>query len=597
MFSGRAREFSICAGLAVAVWMVFGQVAGHGYINFDDFDYVGENYAVLDGLSWEAVKFAFTSRITANWHPITWLSYMADAHMFGENPGAMHGVNAIIHACNAVLLFVVLRYLTSAVWRSAAVAALFAIHPLHVEPVAWLSDRKDLLATFFWLLTALTWAWWARGSRSWRWFAVAHLWAVLALMSKPTAVTLPFTLLILDFWPLGRIASLADLGRRAWEKSLVFALAAAQSVITFFVQRDLGATAALHDVSFARKIANVVTAYGTYLWQTVWPSDLCPMYPFPESIAIVPLVGAGVAVIAISAFALARLQRQPYLAAGWFWYLGVLVPMIGLVQVGGQAHADRYTYVALIGVFWMVAWGLRDLLGEARWQSTAIRSVAVVVVAALAWKSYAQTAYWQNDFTLFNHTLDVTTRNRLANTVVGLAHLRSKSLDQAESHIRTAMDIDPRFMPSYRHLAEVLFAKGKPEEAVKLLDKAIQLVPEGQISYYNRGIVLKALERNPEAVADFEKALAMGLEDDEAKRAHLELGLIRAKEGKPEEALKHFQRAVDIDPFYYLGQKNLAFAHYQMKNYKEARTRFMRLAQVNPGDQDVRNALRSMQRR
>ena len=588
------RELCLCTVLAVAVWLVFAQTGSHGYVNFDDWDYVGDNPAVLSGITWEGVKFAFTTKLTANWHPVAWLSHMLDVQLFGENPGAMHLASMWLHAANVMLVFLLLRYLTGAFWRSAAVAALFAIHPLHVEPVAWLADRKDLVAAFFWLLTALTYGYWAKRAASWRWFALAHVWAALAALSKPTTVTLPITLLLLDAWPLGRMDNPA---RRVFEKTGFFLLAAVQSVVTYIFMRDFSAMQTLPDVTFARKAANAIASYGLYLWQTVLPRNLAPMYPFPQKIEALPVAAGAIAIILISWLALRRIRKQPYFAAGWFWYLAVLAPVIGIVQGGMQAHADRYTYVALLGIFWLVAWGLHDWLGEARWQSGALQAAAAAVGVALMWQSYAQAALWVDDRTLFGHTLAVTGPNRLANSVVGLSLLRAKKYDDAGKHLRAALAIDPAFMPAYRHLAELHFAQQQPDEALKLLNQAVALEPRASVTYYNRGIVLKSMGRKSEAVADFEKAGKMGLDPDRAKRANLESGLIKNSEGKHAEALKFFEKSLDVDPFYYLAEKNLAFTHYSMKNYDQALFHFQALVRIDPSDQDVSKALASIKKK
>ena len=589
------REIGVCAALAVAIWLVFSQIGAHGYINFDDWDYVGENLAVLSGVTWEGVKFAFATKMTANWHPVTWLSHMLDVQLFGENPGAMHLTAMWLHIANSMLVFVLLRVLTGALWRSAAVAALFAVHPLHVEPVAWLSDRRDLLATFFWLLTALTYGHWARrGAASWRLFALAHFWAALATMSKPTTVALPLTLLLLDVWPLRRMDNAAS---RVIEKAGFFLMAAGLSVATYLIQRDQGGTTALADVSQTHKWANAIGSYGVYLWQTVAPGNLTPMYPFPKSIDWLVVVAAAAVIIAISALALARLQRQPYIAAGWFWYLGVLLPMIGIVQVGIQAHADRYTYVALIGIFWIIVWGLHEWLGETRWRSPVFQAAAAAVGLVLMWQSYAQAALWIDDRTLFGHTLAVTGPNRLAHTVVGLSNMRAKNYDDAERHLRKALEQEPKFIPAYRHLAELLFARGKPEEALTLLDKAVQMEPRAAVTYYNRGIVLRAVGRKKDALADFEHGIKIGLNQDQTKRAYLESGLMENSDGRHTEALAYFKKALDLDPFYYLAEKNLAFTYYSMKNYEQAMYWFQQLQAINPADEDVKKALASIKKK
>lgn len=591
LFTRFTKEIGLCLALAAAVWLVFQQIGAHLYVNFDDWDYVGENFAVLNGLTWEGVQFAFTSKIGANWHPVTWLSHMLDASLFGEDPGAMHTMSMWLHAANAILLFTLLRYLSGSVWRSVAVAALFALHPLHVEPVAWLSDRKDLLATFFWLLTALSYGHWGKARAGWGWLAAAHGWAALALMSKPTAVALPFTLLLLDIWPLQR---LNEIGARLREKAGFFALAAAQAFITFQVQSELGATEALTSVGPLAKLANAIASYGIYLFQMVAPVNLTPMYPFPEQIQWFPVL-ASVAILALgTALALRLRQSTPWFTAGWFWYLLVLAPMAGFVQVGIQSHADRYTYVSLIGIFWIVVWGLGNWLGEQRWRRGEWQAAAGVILVLLAWRSYAQAALWVDDQTLFGHTLAVTGKNRLANNVMGLSYLRAKNLDKAEKHLTAALEIDRSFMPSYRYLAEVRFAQGKTEEALTLLNRAVEMEPRGTVTYYNRGIVLRAMNRRAEAVADLEKALKMGLEPDQAKRANVELGLVRSSENNHDAAKKYFEAALEIDPFYYLAEKNLAFAQYALKDYARAQFHLKNLAMRDPEDKDVERALKSI---
>ncbi len=586
------REIAVCAVLAAAVWLVFAQIGGHGYVNFDDWDYVGDNPAVLSGVSWEGLKFAFTTDMTANWHPVTWISHMLDVQLFGQDPGVMHLSSMWLHAINAMVLFSLLRYLTGAFWRSAIVAALFAVHPLHVEPVAWLSDRKDLVATFFWLLTALTYGHWAkRGATNWRWFALAHVWAALATMSKPTSVSLPLTLLLIDLWPLRRVESL---GGRVVEKAGFFVFALVQSVVTFKIQSDIGATVALTDVGLVRKVANAVASYGVYLWQAMVPINLTPMYPFPESVQWLQVAAAALAIAAVTGFALARLRQQPYLAAGWLWYLGVLVPMIGVVQVGLQAHADRYTYVSLIGIFWIVVWGLHEWIGEARWRGSAGQGAVAAVLLGFIWMSYAQAALWIDDRTLFGHTLKVTGRNRLANTVVGLSHMRAKNFGDADRHLRAALALEPDFMPAHRHMAELLFAQGKSDEALAELDTAVKLEPRAAVTYYNRGIVLRAVGKKDEALADFDKAVKIGVSEDQAKRSHLESGLIKNSQGKHAEALAMFEKAMEIDPFYYLAEKNLAFTYYTMKDYEKALYWFQQLQAIDPADEDVSKALKSI---
>jgi len=591
-FSRHRAEILLCAALAAAVWAVFGQTTAFGLVNFDDYDYLGENPFVRQGLTAEGLRFAFTSPMTGNWHPLTWLSLMADVTLFGLDAGAAHRTAVVLHAAAAMVLFLLLRQFTGALWRSAAVAGLFAIHPLHVESVAWISERKDVLSALFWFVTIWLYGTWARGGRSRLWFGAAHVTAALAMMSKPSSVTLPFTLLLFDVWPLRRFSREALPGLIR-EKALLFVMIAALGFITFRTQSALGATRSLTGVTAAHKLANAAASYAIYLRQTIWPAGLAPLYPYPETIPVIPAAAGAAVLIGGTALALRHARRRPYLPAGWFWYVGTLVPMIGIVQVGIQAHADRYTYVPLIGIFWIVAWGLHDL-AVSRVPAPWIRGAAAAVFLALAWTAWAQAACWRDDLALFGRALEVTKRNRMAHTVVGLAHLRERRLDQAETHLRTALELDPKFTPSYRNLAEALFAQGRAAEALPLIEKAIELTPESPLNHYTRGIVLRALERNGEAAADLSKAIQQGLVPDQEKRAQLELGLIRVKEEQHEAALRHFAAALSIDPDYYLARKNLAFTLLRLDRRGAARTEFLRLAQMNPADPDVRRTLAAL---
>lgn len=590
--AARTRELLACAALAALVWMAFGQIIDHPPVNFDDHDYFTRNPIVLGGLNWEGVRFAFTTPMTANWHPATWLSYMTDVALFGPSVAAVRRTSVVLHAANAVLVFLLLRWLTGAFWRSAIVAALFAIHPLHVESVAWLSQRKEVLSGFFWLLTLLAWAQWAKQQTISR-YAAAAAAAALAMMSKPSAVTIPFALLLLDYWPLARLKAVRDLGRLALEKIPFFAMSVAISVVTYLFQEDLGAMERTSTAPLALKLTNAVASYGAYLRQTIWPANLAVLYPFPESPPAAPAAVSAVVLIAITALAVRLGGTHRFLPAGWFWFLGVLVPMIGIVQVGIQSHADRYTYMPLLGLFWLIVWGLHDLAGTRR-TSGAMQAAAAVVIALLLWRCWVQSRFWRDDLTLFTRTLEVTgDRNRLAHSVIGNAHLSARRLPDAERHLRRAVELDKTFAPSYRELSEALLGQGRAAEALAEIDKAIELAPDSQLNYYSRGIVLRALKRDDEAVAAFEKAIGMGLLDAEENRALREMGLARMRQERHVDAIPLFRRALLIEPGDFLSRKNLAFAHLKLSQYAEARAQFERLAQMNPADPDVRTGLRA----
>ena len=398
------RDVLVCLFLIITTFAVYWQVHNHDFINLDDDLYITENDQVQKGLSRESVVWAFTTTHAANWHPLTWLSHMVDFQLYGLNPKGHHLTNVFFHLLNTLLLFFVLQRMTGALWRSGFVAALFALHPLHVESVAWVAERKDVLSTLFWLLTIWAYTWYVERPRRTR-YLLTLLTFTLGLMAKPMLVTLPFVLLLLDYWPLGRFqvgqldtalsapgqASLSTRSvwsqtlRLIWEKAPFFALAAASSIVTFLVQKGGGAVRPWERFPITIRIANGLVSYVKYMGKMIWPSDLAVFYPHPgASLPIWQAVAAGLLLLSISIAAIRLAKNHPYLAVGWLWYLGTLVPIIGFVQVGGQALADRYTYVSLIGLFIIIAWGVSDIVAKWRYQRV------VFIIAAGAPSSYPQ---------------------------------------------------------------------------------------------------------------------------------------------------------------------------------------------------------------
>ena len=433
-------------GLILLCAAVYWPVGRAEFLSVDDHEYVSGNQTVQAGLTANGVRWAFDGAHVANYHPLTWLSHMLDHQLFGPDPGPQHLVNLLFHAINSVLVFVVFQRMTGQTWASAFLGALFAVHPQHVESVAWVAERKDVLGAFFWILTTLAYVRWLDRPGSGR-FALVVLLYALGLCAKPMLVTLPFTLLLLDFWPFRRIHApwndLRGVARLAREKLPLFALAAVSCAVTYAVQRSAGAMDAGDTISFGLRAQNAVVACATYLWRFVAPFDLAVFYPLPATaLPLSTVLLAALVVGGLTAFALWSARYRPWLTVGWLWFLGTLVPVLGLVQVGSQATADRYTYLPMIGLSIAVAFGVSDFVRELRqprvWVATAATIGAALVLGwtALTWR---QVAYWRDDAALFGRALEVVPGNYLAHGVLGVGHLRAGRLAEAEAELREAV--------------------------------------------------------------------------------------------------------------------------------------------------------------
>ena len=416
----RGRTGGVCLALALLVWIVFGQTLGHEFVNYDDNVYVYENPLVSEGLTWRGMAAAFAESHARNWHPLTTLSHMLDAELFGLTPRGHHATNVVLHTAAVLLLFLILRDMTGAFWRSALVAALFAIHPLRAESVAWIAERKDLTSGVFMMLTLGAYLGYARQPSFLR-YALVLLAFVGGLMSKAMLVTVPFVLLLVDFWPLGRFAQSApgmwrtQSSRLALllEKLPLLALSAAASAITFFLQKRVAYQA--DDLPLLWRINNAATAYVTYIWRMIWPADLAAFYPHPlDRIPAWQVAGACALLIGFTALVVLWRQRRPYLLTGWFWYLGMLVPVIGIVDVGSQASADRYTYLPQIGLSICIVWAVAELAPRWQYRRQVFAAVAGSVIVAFSWIAWRQAAYWRNSEALWRRTLAVTSGNDIA---------------------------------------------------------------------------------------------------------------------------------------------------------------------------------------
>jgi tetratricopeptide (TPR) repeat protein len=525
-------------------WIVFGQTLWHDFINYDDPRYVYENTKITGGLSFSVIAWAFTHVHSMNWHPLTTISHMLDCQLYGLKAGAHHFTNVLLHSIVAILLFLTLQYMTGALWRSAFVAAVFAIHPLHVESVAWIAERKDVLSGVFFMLTLLAYVHYARAPSIWRYLMVVFLFA-LGLMSKPMLVTLPFVLLLLDHWPLGRIREEgSNVGRQllklAVEKIPLIVLSAVSSVVTFVAQK--GAVGETEQLSVLARINNAVVSYVAYIWQMLWPMRLAVFYPHPENrLLLWEIIASLLLLICLTVLAIALRKQRPYLITGWLWYLGMLVPVIGLVQVGWQGHADRYTYLPQIGLYIAGTWAFADLTASWRRRRVLLGAAALLVVAALSWCAWIQTSYWRDSETLFRHALAVTANNDVAENNLGIVFLRKGEVDQAISLLQAAVDLRPDNSPAHENLAKALLQKGQVADALVHYRKLLKLQPDNIEVHNIVGTVLIQQGRVAEGVEEWQKVLAV---EPDNGNAMSNLAWVFAT--SPEDSLRDGAQAVQL---------------------------------------------------
>jgi hypothetical protein len=497
--------------IVALVMYAYSSVWHYGFESFDDPQYVSENPHVANGLTFEGISWAMTSGYAANWHPLTWVSHMLDIQLFGMNAGAHHATNVILHIANTALLFGVLARMTGAVWRSLFVAGLFALHPIHVESVAWISERKDVLSALFWMLTLWAYGSYVRQPRPSRYLGVVALFA-LGLMAKSMVVTLPFVLLLLDFWPLGRVSFAG--GRQTVralvvEKIPLFALSAAASFVTFTVQRRGGAVAPVIQLAFGTRLENSVISYVAYIGKSFWPSHLAIYYPYPKAFSVMLVAGSVLLLSAASVGAILLGRRHPYLPVGWFWYLGTLVPVIGLVQVGTQAMADRYTYLPLVGVFIIIAWGVPELLSRSSRSTATMATLAGSVLVLCAMGSKSQVRHWESTTALWTHALEVTTDNYEAHNNLGVVLARTGKRDEAIAEFTEAVRLRPAYADAHNNLGLALATQRKLKEALPHLVEAIRLDPGHARAHANLGVVWQALGRRAEAIQEYETVLLL----------------------------------------------------------------------------------------
>jgi protein O-mannosyl-transferase len=540
--------------LSILVLVSYWAVAGNQFTSYDDPQYVTENYHVQRGLDRETVVWAFTTSRASNWHPLTWLSLMLDRELYWRNAGGYHWTNVILHLLGGLILFLALSRMTASLWRSGLVAALFLIHPLHVESVAWVAERKDVLSGLFWTLGIWCYARYAE-----RPGIVRYLWVILSfacgVLSKPMVVTFPFVLLLLDRWPLGRaVGGRATWGALLYEKIPLFLLSAAVSLITFLIQKEDQAMPLLSAMPLADRLANATVSYAAYLGKTFWPAGLSIFYPYHGLPPFGHWVSALAMLILITAMSVGQMKRRPYLLVGWLWYLGTLVPVIGLVQVGSQAMADRYTYLPLVGAFIMVVWGLTDLLDGCRLRRPIRGVISGSVIVALVVLTQIQVGHWKDTQTLFDHALRHTDRNFMAHQILAEGMSKAGDLAGAEKHYRETIRIMPSFKQAYTGLGHLLMIRGRQDEASRLLEKALEIDPTYGPAMKNLGDVRMRQGKIGEAIPLYQKAVLLYDEDPELLNNY---GVALFLKKEKEEAVVKIRTALRLKPDYPEAQDNL----------------------------------------
>jgi Flp pilus assembly protein TadD len=597
-FHRHVLQLLIALLLIVAIFAVFWQVRNHEFLKYDDQDYVTDNPHVKAGLTLKGIIWAFTTTHAANWHPVTWLSHMLDYDLYGLAPGGHHLTSVLFHVANALLLFIIVHRMTKAPWVSGFVAALFAFHPLHVESVAWVAERKDVLSTFFWMLTLLAYIYYVEGPGVGR-YSLVVCFFVLGLLAKPMVVTLPFVLLLIDYWPLKRFRfgpsddemsskghSLMDFHKQTSsalrlfsEKIPLFVLSAASTILTYLAQQKGGGLKSIETYPLDTRVINALVSYAGYIRKMLWPEGMAVFYPYPETFSIWEIVGSITLLSCISILVVRYARKHPFLLVGWFWYLGTLVPVIGLIQVGDQAMADRYTYIPLIGLFIMVGIGFSCLFEKWRYRKVLLGASIGVALFLLMVITRLQINHWQNNVALFKHALHVTSNNFLAHNNLGVALAEQGKDDEAISHYSEALRIKANYTYAHYNLGNALAKQGKVQEAITHYTEALRIKADYTDAHYNLGIALAEQGKTQEAIAHYIEALRIA--PDFAK-AHYNLGVILFSQGKIQEAIIHFAEVVRIRPDHAIAHNNLGVALLVQGKVQDAIAHFAKAVQAKP---------------
>lgn len=579
---GLKKEHFLSFSLLFVVLIAFSSVINNGFVNFDDFYYVLQNDHVRAGLTGNGIFWAFTTFHAANWHPITWLSHMLDCQLFGLNPVGHHLVSLFFHVANTLLVFLILREGTGKLWESFAVAVLFGLHPLRVESVAWISERKDVLSGFFGLLSMLFYIRYAQRP-SWRGYGAVLTTLVLGLMSKPMLVTLPFVYLLLDCWPLRRI----HLDPSAWplkkillEKLPMLMLAAVACMITYYAQSTGGAVWKMEVFPISWRIIGGIVAYQIYLGKIFLPVNLAILYPhLGYSITFAQSMAAALILILITLVGIWQIRERPYLIIGWLWFAGMLLPVSGIIQVGLQSMADRYTYLPSIGIFIALVWFISSIIPNKKRDAALMAFLILSVICLLSLTTYHQTQYWRDTATLFRHTLEVTKNNYLAQNMLGNELTNKEQFKEARIHLDEALRIVPSYSEAYVNLGQCLEKQGFKLEALDQYRKAIKLKPSNALGHIQLGNVLTELGHKQEAITHYRMAAQFV---DDNSWSHDLLGIKFYYAGDTGEALIQFQRALKLAPLNADTYNNLGMLYLHAGNLGKARKSFSRALELNP---------------
>jgi Flp pilus assembly protein TadD len=573
----RPSELWVFALLTAAVFAAYGQTLRFGFVSYDDPAYVTDNVYVNAGVTWNGIVWAFTHSSAGNWFPLTWLSHMLDCQLFGADAGLHHLTSVCIHALATLLLYVVLRRIASARWPSAMVAALFALHPLHVESVAWIAERKDVLSAFFFMATLWAYARYVARPGARR-YALTLLAFCLGLMAKPMVVTLPLVMILLDYWPFAR-------GLHIVEKLPFFGLSAAASVVTYLVHEQVAAVVSLESIPMSLRIENALVSYAIYVGKMFWPAKLAVFYPYPSGSLVWPAIFAGLGLAAVTAAAVRAARKRPYLLVGWLWYLVTLAPVIGLIQAGRQARADRYMYIPMIGLSIALVWGAREILQSRPRLGAAIALGIAAACAALTW---SQVGYWRDSVSLFRHALDVTTDNFAARfNLAGVLAMRGEDAEAARQ-LAEAVRIRPGFAPARIALGWSLAKQGRTEEALAQL-RTVELFQPGDANIHSQiGAMLGAAGRTYEAAGELSEAVRLDPNDADGRR---NLGMALAILGRLPEAAEQFGAAIRLKPDDASARFNLGKVLAELGRTGEAVAQLSEAVRIDPDNAEARAAL------
>jgi protein O-mannosyl-transferase len=616
-----ARRRALFLGLALALGTLalYWPATTHDFLNYDDNLYVTDNPQVREGLTFAGLRWACVSLHAANWHPLTWLSHMLDVSLFGLQPWGHHFTSALLHALNAALLFAWLSRMTRAPWRSAMVAALFAVHPLHVESVAWVAERKDVLSTCFGFVTLFCYAGYVRKrsdverlplasaavptalAQTWtRDYALALLFFTLGLLSKPMLVTWPFVMLLLDYWPLRRFSRPPSTGsgsiprapaiarRLVLEKIPFFLLSLGSSVVTVIAQAHGRAVLSLDQLPFGERLANALISYARYLGNAFWPVKLAVPYPFPDRWPVEAVLTGVLVVGGLSAGAIGLRRRWPFVFTGWFLFLGTLIPVIGLLQVGAQAMADRYTYVPLTGIFIIGVWGCGEVIARRRLPRSWVWSGAGLVLAACALRASNQLGYWRNSETLLRHTVAVTRNNAFACYDLGCYLESQGQISEAVENYRLALQFRPNYAKPLNNLGKILNDHGQVDEAIEYYRRALQFNPAYPLALNNLGAALAGRRLFAEAIDCYEKALRYDADNAEV---HFNLGAALAATGRTDAALEQYRLALELRPTFADAHNGLGVALVTLHRPEEAVPHYAEALRLRPAYAEAHNNL------